>query len=368
VGQGDGPHADVDGLLTVQLRRAAGRQDRSGRPDPEDRPYDKWATHWGYAPIPGAKTPKDEKATLDKWAREQDEKPYLRFSTEGNDGTDPGDETEAVGDMDAVRATALGLKNLSRVSEMLLAATSSRVGDPWSELEEVYGRMVSQWQTELNHVVRVVGGFNSQQKHIGQNGVRFTIVPKQTQADAVKFLLNNAFQTPQFMIQPDILRRIQTTGVVERIRTAQNGMMNGLLQSARLDRMVEQVALDGPAAYSPVQFLTDLRKGVWSELDKPGTAIDHLPRTCSGRISTRSKPPERPTAPSDEVRSLLSGELRAPRSSAASALSPPSTDETTRASAGRARSDRDTLNPRAMRDRGGAAGRRREAEAAAALD
>ena len=98
---------------------------------PKIGPYDKWATHWGYAPIPGAKTPEDEKATLDKWAREQDEKPYLRFSTEGNDGTDPGDETEAVGDIDAVRATALGLKNLSRVSEMLLAATSTRVGDPW---------------------------------------------------------------------------------------------------------------------------------------------------------------------------------------------------------------------------------------------
>ena len=72
---------------------------------PKIGPYDKWATHWGYAPIPGATTPDHEKPTLDKWAREQDEKPYLRFSTEGNDGTDPGDETEAVGDIDAVPAT-----------------------------------------------------------------------------------------------------------------------------------------------------------------------------------------------------------------------------------------------------------------------
>src|SRR5678815_3920556 len=99
--------------------------------DPQDLipkigPYDKWATHWGYAPIPGAKTPEDEKATLDKWSREQDEKPYLRFSTEGNDGTDPGDETEAVGDGDAVRATTLGLRNLGRISEMILKATSTK--------------------------------------------------------------------------------------------------------------------------------------------------------------------------------------------------------------------------------------------------
>ena len=99
---------------------------------PKIGPYDKWATMWGYTPIPGAKTPDEEKATLDKWAREQDTKPYLRFSTEGNGGTDPGDKTEAVGDADAVRATTLGLKNLARVSEMLLAATTARSGDPWT--------------------------------------------------------------------------------------------------------------------------------------------------------------------------------------------------------------------------------------------
>ena len=39
---------------------------------------------WGYKPIPGAKTPEDEKKTLDEWAREQDAKPWLRFSTDGS--------------------------------------------------------------------------------------------------------------------------------------------------------------------------------------------------------------------------------------------------------------------------------------------
>ena len=40
---------------------------------PKIGPYDKWATMWGYKPIPGAKTPDEEKPTLDKWAREQDQ-------------------------------------------------------------------------------------------------------------------------------------------------------------------------------------------------------------------------------------------------------------------------------------------------------
>ena len=168
---------------------------------PKIGPYDKWATMWGYRPIPGARTPEEEKPTLDKWAREQDTKPYLRFSTEGGAGTDPGDLTEAVGDADAVTATTLGIRNLSKVSEMLMKATNYKVGEPWDELEEVYGRMIGQWTTEMGHVVRIIGGIDSQQKHIGQDGPRFVTVPRSRQADALKFLIANAFNTPQFMIR-----------------------------------------------------------------------------------------------------------------------------------------------------------------------
>ena len=42
---------------------------------PRIGPYDIWATQWGYTPIPDAKTPEDEKPTLDGWAREQDKTP-----------------------------------------------------------------------------------------------------------------------------------------------------------------------------------------------------------------------------------------------------------------------------------------------------
>jgi hypothetical protein len=278
---------------------------------PKIGPYDKWATMWGYKPIPGAKTPEEEKPTLDLWAREQDEKPYLRFSTEGQGGTDPGDQTEAVGDIDAVRATTLGLRNLSRVSEMLLSATGSRTGDPWAELEEVYGRMVGQWTTEMNHVTRVVGGFNSQQKHIGQNGVRFEVVARAKQQEAVRFLVANAFATPSLMVRPEILRRIEPAGIIDRVRNAQSSVMSSLLQTSRLDRMTEQVAIDGPAAYSPVEFLNELRAGVWAEVPKGGN-IDifrrNLQRTYLSLIDNRLNGG---AAPSAEVRSLLKGELRA---------------------------------------------------------
>lgn len=114
------------------------------------------------------------------------------------------------------------------------------------------------------------------------------------------------------LVRPEILRRIEITGVVDRVRTAQNSIMAALLQNARLDRMVEQVALDGPVAYDPMKFLGALRKGVWSELGRPGTAIDiyrrNVQRSYLATIDDRLNGTAEPSA---EVRSLLGGELRA---------------------------------------------------------
>jgi len=241
---------------------------------PRIGPYDIWATKWGYAPIPGAKTPDEEKATLNKWAKEQDDKPWLRFSTANSAGSDPGDETEAVGDADAVKATALGVKNLQRVEKMLMTATAWKEGETYDDLSEMYGRVISQWQTEMNHVTQIVGGFNSQEKAIGQEGRIFSLVEKDRQAEAVKFLVDNAFTTPMWLIDEEILRRIEATGAIDRIHTAQQAVLTSLLNSARFGRLIEQETLDGSRAYSPVEFLGSVRKGVWKELDAPAVKID----------------------------------------------------------------------------------------------
>lgn len=237
-------------------------------------PYDEWATMWGYKPIPTAKTPDAEKATLDQWARQQDTTPWFRFSTAGSSGSDPGELTEAVGDADAVKSSTLGLKNLQRVAKLLVPATTTETGDPYSDLAELYGRMLGQWTLEMNHVAAIVGGFNTQQKHIGQTGVRFVQVPKSRQTEAVKFLSDNAFATPTWAIDKEILRRIEPIGVLNRVRNAQNSILNNLLSSSRFARLIEQQALDGDAAYQAPEFLADVRKGVWTELDAPQVNID----------------------------------------------------------------------------------------------
>ena len=278
-------------------------------------PYDKWATMWGYKPIPAARTPDDEKKTLDEWARQQDQTPWLRFSTDGAAGADPGELTEAVGDEDAIAATTLGMKNLERVAGMLLPATTTRLGEPFSDLEEVYGRVLGQWTLEMNHVAAIVGGYNSQQKHIGQTGVRFQLIPRAKQEAAVKFLVDHAFKPPKWALNPAILRRIEPVGVLDRIESSQGRVLNSLLSSARVLRLVEQEAVDGAAAYAALDFLADVRKGVWSEIytapGSPARPIDAYRRNLQrAYIETLGNRVNGPQAQSDDVRAFFRGELK----------------------------------------------------------
>jgi hypothetical protein len=302
-------------------------EDKIDIPDliPKIGPYDKWATMWGYKPIPSAKSPDDEKTTLNDWAREQDAKSYLRFSTFNSRGSDPGENTEAVGDADAIAATTLGIKNLKRVADMLLPATS-HPGEPYDDLEELYARMLGQWATELNHVTAIVGGFNSQQKHGGQDGVRFVIVPREKQAMAVRFLNENAFATPTWAVKPDILRRIEPMGALARVNAAQERVLNSLFSNTRFDRLVEQEAIDGAVAYRPSDFMSDVRRGIWSEIEAGPVKIDVYRRNLQNSYIDllSNKLNVRPSV-TDDYRALIKAELR-DLSTAINAAMPRATD------------------------------------------
>jgi hypothetical protein len=273
-------------------------------------PYDKFSIRWGYSPIPGAKTPDDELKTLDAWAREQDTTPWLRFSTAGSDGADPGENTEAVGDGDAVYATGLGLKNLSRAMDNLLNATTHE-GEDWSDLEQVYNRALGQWSTELNHVAALIGASDSQDKHGGQAGVRFTTVPKERQKAAVTFLNEHAFQTPTMFLKPELLRRMEPAGSLARVRAAQVRVLTSVLAAQRIGRLVEQEALDGARAYSATEFLADLRAGIFGEMSQARPRVDayrrNLQRVYLEMMAARLNGNNRAN---DDQRPLFRGELQ----------------------------------------------------------
>jgi hypothetical protein len=292
-------------------------------------PYDRWATMWGYKPIPEATTPDAEKKTLDHWAREQDATPWLRFSTVDAAGSDPGELTEAVGDADAVRSTTWGLKNLERVAGMLLDATT-RPGEPYDDLEEVYGRLLGQWVREMNHVAAVVVGLETRQKVYGQDGLRFVPIARARQQEAARFLNTHAFATPTFFIKPEILRRIEPAGALDRIRTSQQAVLASFLSDSRIARLVEQEALDGAAAYRPTEFLADVRRGVWGELGASPVQIDPYRRNLQrAYLAVMGDKLNGRQASTGDGRLLARGELRAIDVAAQAALAR-TVDRTTR--------------------------------------
>jgi len=182
----------------------------------------------------------------------------------------------------------------------------------------------------MNHVAALIGGFESQQKHAGQQGVRFVTVPKERQAAAVKFLNENAFKVPAFALHADVLRRIEPSGVLERLKISQQRILTTVLNPARFSRLVEQEAIDGVAAYKPTDFLGDLRKGIWSELAAPQVKIDAYRRNTQRLFVDAMADRLNGRLPAtDDARAFFRGELRTLSASIREAL-PKTADRATR--------------------------------------
>ena len=285
---------------------------------PRIGPYDAFAIGWGYRPILGMRTPDEEKATLNDWLLEQDRTPWLRFSTAiylrmppYSEDIDPGDLAEAVGDADAVKSTGLGLKNLERVMDMLLPAVS-QPGESFEELAELYTSVQGQLLRELEHVVAIVGGFDTAPKHIGQEGPRFTPVSRERQAAAVRFLNERAFTTPEFLIRPDILARLGPVSDLDVVRRLQVNVLNQLLEHTRLARLLTQDALGAQAAYHPADFLTDVRQGIFRELNQGQVRIDPFRRNLQrAYLEILGRRVNETSTAHDDTRALFRGELLA---------------------------------------------------------
>ncbi len=288
---------------------------------PQVGPYDVFAVKWGYSPIPSARTPDEEKPTLDRWAREQDQFPWLRFTTADATG-DPENLTEAVGDADAVRSTKLGMLNLERVVRSILPA-AEKPGESYAEVNTLYGQAVGQWGRYMGHVTAIVAGAYTQERY--GTGERFRPVEKARQREAVQYLNQAAFQVPAMFLDPSLLRRIENEGAVDRFRVRHAAVLNQLLSQDRLNRLVEFEALAARPAdvYTIADLMTDLRAGVWGELSQGSVRVNvyrrNLQRAFLAAADARLNPSEAaltrannpaPQPAASDVRGVMRAELQ----------------------------------------------------------
>lgn len=226
-------------------------------------PYDLYAINWGYRYLPEAKTAKAEKQILSDWILEKAGDPVYEFGN-GYGGIDPQSQRESLG-ADQVKASEYGLANLKKVVPNLVSWTS-KDNAGYSELAEVYRELTYMWRGYVSHVVANVGGVYETRKTADQEGTVYTHVPREKQEAAISFLVDHAFTTPHWLLNHDILGRIEASGAIERVQNLQGRALNNLLDEDRLQRMITNEQVNGKNVYTAVQMMNDLRKNLFEEL------------------------------------------------------------------------------------------------------
>ena len=242
---------------------------------PDIGPYDKYAIEWGYRPILD-KTAEEEKEILDEWILEKARDPLYRFGSQQSGGViDPSSQTEDLGD-DAVLASEYGIKNLKRIMPKLIEWTAED-GKNYEDLDDMYGQVLSQFNRYMGHVTANIGGVYEHYKTYDQEGAVYTHVSKEKQKEAMNFLQEQLFETPEWMIDQEIFNKIQFDGQVERIRNMQERTLNNLLDFGRMARLMENEEVNGDEAYGLIDMMSDVRTGIWSEVYS-GQNIDRYRR------------------------------------------------------------------------------------------
>ncbi|MEM1117427.1 MAG: zinc-dependent metalloprotease, partial [Bacteroidota bacterium] len=237
--------------------------------------YDIWSVKWGYTYFPEATSEEEERALLQDMVAEVRDDPALRFGAQTFDPVDPRSQSEDLGD-DAVYASELGLANLERIVPQLQTWLNQE-GETYASLDELYGQVVSQWARYLGHVGRVVGGVMIDPKMTEEEGPVYVPVAADKQRAAVAFLVEEGFTTPTWLLDTDVLSRIEAGGVADRVQRLQETALNRLLDPVRLGRLAEAEWLQGDA-YPAAELMDDLQAGLWAEI-AGGAPIDPARRS-----------------------------------------------------------------------------------------
>ncbi len=228
---------------------------------PKIGPYDYWSIAYGYKPMPKVATAEAERPVWNNLIKEKANDPIYRYGRQRGNGYDPSAQTEDIGD-DVVMASSLGLANLKRILPQLQEWTA-REGEDFADLEELYGQVIGQLRRYTGHVASNVGGVREWMRSSDEDDVVYTPVPKDEQVAALNWVRNNVLNTPGWLIDKDILRRIGPEGAEEKISALQAYALRVLFDEQRLQRVIDNTALEGKEQLDLEEMMEILRKGVF---------------------------------------------------------------------------------------------------------
>ena len=150
--------------------------------------YDYYVIEWLYKPILDAPTAKDEMPVLDRFISDRSGDPVYRYGKQQFwDVFDPSSIEEDLGD-DPVKSATYGVKNL----KYLLANLNSWVAHEDKDYKfrlNMVNEARFQFYRYCVHVLRNIGGFYFNEIYEGDKLPAYSIVPRERQKQALRFLL-----------------------------------------------------------------------------------------------------------------------------------------------------------------------------------
>ena len=236
-------------------------EDEGAGLNPTIGPYDYHAIAYGYKPMPEAGSMEAERPLLNAMIKEKADDPRFRYGAQRGGGFDPSAQTEDLGD-DAVLASELGIANLKRIVPNI-NEWMAEDGKYFDNVEEVYDNVIGQLRRYTGHVASNVGGVHEWQRTAEEGKPVYTVVSAEKQRAAVRFVNEQIFTTPEWLLDEDILNRISPSGVATKIDRLQQTALRTLMSPTRLNRLAEQRALD-PNAYGLTDLMEQTRSGVFT--------------------------------------------------------------------------------------------------------
>lgn len=239
--------------------------------------YDNWAIKWGYGYIPG-KDEEEIKNNSNKMVTAAlKENPRHWFGTyESGNRVDPRSQSEDLGD-NSVKASEYGVLNLKRVMKGLPEWTKEE-GDQYSNLANMYGQTLGQFNRYVGHVSTNIGGIYETFKTVEQNEAVYEIVPKARQKEAVGFINKHVFETPTWLVDRAMWNKFNNPISADPIMSLQERTVNSIVSTDRLGRLqlsAERFGAD--KAYTAMELLNDVQGTIFSELSSK-KAIDTYKR------------------------------------------------------------------------------------------
>jgi hypothetical protein len=317
-------------------------------------PYDYYAIHWGYAHIPGAKTPDDEVPVLKRWASKWSDPLYAWSSDEDTAfsdglGVDPRNQQwELTNDNISWCDTQMSMSQhlLSRVDQRFPRKESS-----YNDLREAMFVLVGQYGSCTQIVSRYIGGEYVSRSLRGDPHATLPLsaIPLAQERRAFDVLNRRLFSASAWNVDPTLLRQLVTQyryddwqsnmpprhdiGVDTFALAYQRMTLARLFSPIMLQRLDD---MDAKYPHHQTMDLADLftwmQSAVYADV-KPGASIPLLTRNLQRQYTallTRLTGPLLPGVPTD-AQSLARYELRDISMRSAAALAKGGSDLETRA-------------------------------------